>query len=1397
MTEAAPKTHVFKGLYWNFEEDDETNSIQIHIGGRTEDGKSVHCIVLGYTPCVFLELPKRISWNNAKCIAVYNYLRNVMRNDGPLSFFPVRKYKLHFKEKINTLCLTFPTQKACSFFMRKMHDARNGIFIENVGSFSGGEFVVHEQNIDPLLKFTATNRIQLAGWISATEKILEEDEGLDEYDRKFSTADIDFYADWTSIQPYEFPEKRIVTTKPKYNSFDIECYSKNPNSKLPDPNIPENKIFQIASVYSHFGGDSKNIIRYLFSLGNPHDLGSEENGDKVTIIRCKTEKELLLKWVEVCRQEDPDIFLGYNIMKFDWDYMISRAEYLGIYSHFSKLSRIIGKSAELKKVRWESAAYGEQEFRYLDAKGRTNFDVILEVERNYKLPKYSLDSVAEFFLGEHKDDISPRQLFMLVQLTDEITPMLEAVKSNTMRKELRVEIKTHIQRILIARYCTGEVLKLRRNLLVASTKDEMYSLIREAYTLTGKYNVQDCILPIRLAEKLNLLVTMEETANITSVPVSYLHTRGQGIKVLSQVFRETIFNDYVIPFKQRVLKENYVKYQGAIVAEAHPGDYKKVACFDFASLYPSSMIAYNICYTTFIKNDDPISDDLCHVLEISNHVGCEHDPQHRKKKAADIMCSENRYRFRKMIIHPDGTREHEGLLPKMEKNLLANRKMIKREMEKLEALYDTATGKATEDKIAEYKSWGWNVAEKGSLSKEQLDIIKVAIQVLNARQLAVKVAANSGYGVLGAQGGHIPLVEGAASVTYIGRMLITAANKYISEKNPGDPNNNFKGKAMIVYGDTDSTMLYFKDLTTEETFDLSERLSNDTSHFLKTLIMKIDEHFSIECPEDGNTYRIDKYPRKKMNGLSDELKVAIYTYDSLPINLQFENLYGRYLLLSKKRYVAYIYNRKSQVTKVTKKGVVLARRDNSQYLRDTYKSMVDAILDEKGKDEVMHRLYDRVHKLFTRQIPDAHLIIYMGVQSIMNYAKHKDVIRGRGDTVTVYTDAEGKAFEPFGQLDPRLQYSNIPQVLLTLKMLRRGDDVPANTRLEFLYLEDTEDICNHQGEKAEDYAFYRENRKTMKPDFLHYVEKQLSKPITELLAVKYLGDVIPYEKLEDAFARRVQELNDLQRLRVLGCKEYVKSTALCNNLLDDCSIGWQAVCDKCISSKSGICFNHSQNSVKPREYKFKKLIAQATYIIESTKRHAQKKPNEIDGEKHSELVNLCLQIKSKDILDTIYTKHSLRKRQMKKPPQASEKLRLKTNARGETQVVFICDTDVSINPESSKQTIFVKRNTIATLKNIHEVELNTSLKKNKKYTYDMLIHPVSKGVKKDDVMVYNVDRNLFNTFTYRDSNMMKNILLARGSYKTVIMQLDELFSPFKFPESKVKQFEIVEEEDEN
>ena len=187
-----------------------------------------------------------------------------------------------------------------------------------------------------------------------------------------------------------------------------------------------------------------------------------------------------------------------------------------------------------------------------------------------------------------------------------------------------------------------------------------------------------------------------------------------------------------------------------------------------------------------------------------------------KDKKKKRYCAEHRYRFRKVQIEIDDEgnviRHHEGLLPRLERNLLATRKEIKREMAKADARLAMNRGKADAKAIEFYRDkCGYEIIEKGSLSVEEDKLLEIMAGILNAKQLAVKVSCNSMYGTLGARTGPIPLIEGAASVTAMGRSLIMLAIDRIMKE--------FK-TCMLVYGDTDSCMIHFKGASLKQSFKL-------------------------------------------------------------------------------------------------------------------------------------------------------------------------------------------------------------------------------------------------------------------------------------------------------------------------------------------------------------------------------------------------------------------------------------------------------------------------------------------------------------------------------------------------------------------------------------------------
>ena len=90
------------------------------------------------------------------------------------------------------------------------------------------------------------------------------------------------------------------------------------------------------------------------------------------------------------------------------------------------------------------------------------------------------------------------------------------------------------------------------------------------------------------------------------VPLTFLLTRGQQIKVFSMLLRKTRKVNLLIP--------NIAKhggggedqgYEGATVIDPKKAYYETpIATLDFASLYPSIMQGYNLCYSTLLSAED-------------------------------------------------------------------------------------------------------------------------------------------------------------------------------------------------------------------------------------------------------------------------------------------------------------------------------------------------------------------------------------------------------------------------------------------------------------------------------------------------------------------------------------------------------------------------------------------------------------------------------------------------------------------------------------------------------------------------------------------------------------------------------------------------------------------------
>ena len=112
--------------------------------------------------------------------------------------------------------------------------------------------------------------------------------------------------------------------------------------------------------------------------------------------------------------------------------------------------------------------------------------------------------------------------------------------------------------------------------------------------------------------------------------------------------------------------------------------------------------------------------------------------------------------------------------------------------------------------------------------------------VLNGRQLALKISANSVYGLTGATVGKLPCLAIASSTTSYGREMIERTKQEVEAKY--NIANGYSHDAQVVYGDTDSVMVKFgpKDLKTA--MELGEEAAAFvSSKFIKPIKLEFEK----------------------------------------------------------------------------------------------------------------------------------------------------------------------------------------------------------------------------------------------------------------------------------------------------------------------------------------------------------------------------------------------------------------------------------------------------------------------------------------------------------------------------------------------------------------------------
>uniref|UniRef100_A0A6C0KLA7 DNA polymerase n=1 Tax=viral metagenome TaxID=1070528 RepID=A0A6C0KLA7_9ZZZZ len=588
----------------------------------------------------------------------------------------------------------------------------------------------------------------------------------------------------------------------------------------------------------------------------------------IVIHSYSNEKAMILGWFEWMVQRNPDILIGYNVFGFDEAYIWHRAEELGILSPNSSIhpfTRLFSLGSELKLEEkfLSSSAMGDNLMYIWSTHGRLQVDLFHYIKRNNVLPSYKLDEVTKHFMSgkltSQRYDADTHTLILGVSgAIKDVRPgraitLLDDTGESVSSKLIvhRVEGSTlHIVGLLDE----DALLEMEDATKWVVVKDDVspqdiFRLHREGSegrAIVGKYCLQDCDLVIDLYKKLETFNNSMSMANVCSVPVSYIFTRGQGIKIESLIFKQCRERNILIPVLPTSKGDADDSYEGAIVLDPQPGFYSNspIGVCDFASLYPSTIVSENISHDSLLWVKDYKDDGTL----ISNNWGsdvyadCEGyaftdidfdiwrpDPADTRKHPRKIKCGRRVCRYAQPL---DGSK---STLPQITTWLLSAREAKKKQM------------------------------------KAEKDPEKYAL--LDAEQLAYKLTGNSLYGQLGSSTFKIRLQALAASVTSYGRKQILFAKAAIEKfygPEANDPRVSTRCMAKVVYGDsvTGDTPLLLRDDTTGKLYSkrIDELYSNDSwdmYHDTKQYI-NTEAHNSSVWTEKGFT-KIKKVIRHSLH----------------------------------------------------------------------------------------------------------------------------------------------------------------------------------------------------------------------------------------------------------------------------------------------------------------------------------------------------------------------------------------------------------------------------------------------------------------------------------------------------------------------------------------------------
>ena len=452
----------------------------------------------------------------------------------------------------------------------------------------------------------------------------------------------------------------------------------------------------------------------------------------------------------------------------------------------------------------------------------------------------------------------------------------------------------------------------------------LYTLYKSDFQKFIDYNIKDVELVEKLDEKLDLISLVLTMAYRGGV--NYNDTLGTTNIWDTIIYR--ILNERKICPPPKVEKPK-TSYPGGYVKEPQVGSHDWVTSFDLNSLYPNIIVQYNMSPETVL---DGFYNDVSVDGYLDGSVNVENSG---------------------FSVAPTGIKfshEKEGVIPSVIRQYYDERKIIKKEMLRLQQEQQSGNTKELDNKIT----------------------------ALNNQQMAIKILMNSLYGALGNRWFRYFDQRVAGSITLAGQLAIKWAERAVNNEMQKLLNTD---EDYVVAIDTDSVYI---------------RMGNLVDHFspknpVKFLDKICSEHFE---PVLDKAYQ--------------QLADVTCAYTNR-MEMGREVIADRGIWMAKKRYILNVHNNEGvqyKNPKLKMMGIEAIKSSTPQIVRDKFQEIFRVIV-EKSEDDTQQ--FIREFRTDFRKLPAEDISFPRGVSDVAKWTdRHTTYKKGTPIHVRgaiVYNDA--------------------------------------------------------------------------------------------------------------------------------------------------------------------------------------------------------------------------------------------------------------------------------------------------------------------------------------------------------------------------------------------------------